>query len=328
MSRRLTIVLLALLYGLGVLLFKRWQRLRAARKGLALVWLEGFDHRALLDELETLYRAGRPGAPGEDEEPPPRQGELLEVGEPLLGEPVSWVLATDFDPERDPDFSALPGPIREAVTRLRAGELAGVETLCEPGQSAELDQAFASLGTHAFLAALYGGDLDRAETILRSLPSWTNGRIAPRLVAAYLGQVAFLRAQLAKDGSRHRWAREARQQLKAAAATSDFAEPAVRALWAKVNLRFFSHALNLELQEILVGRHLRKALTEHPHSPELFFELAYLLARRGQVADAIDNLARAAYFSGSRDFYRRPLLEDPAVSALKPGLVAQVRGKR
>jgi hypothetical protein len=137
--------------------------------------------------------------------------------------------------------------------------------------------------------------------------------------------VAVLRAEIADGGQRARHARTARRHLKVAAATHPYAEPAVRAFFAQVELCFFTNPLNLELVEVRVARHLKRGLSEHPTAPALYFVLGHLLARRGRVSDAIDNLARAAYFSRGRAFYRDLLLGDPMVARMRPGLIVQLK---
>ncbi len=98
-------------------------------------------------------------------------------------------------------------------------------------------------------------------------------------------------------------------------------------LYLREHLRLVhrTHALNLELAVFSAKRRLAEGLARFGDVPALFFARALASARLGQNQAAIDDLARAVYFSQQSEFYVRAVLESPYIEEARPALVFQCR---
>jgi hypothetical protein len=86
-----------------------------------------------------------------------------------------------------------------------------------------------------------------------------------------------------------------------------------------------THPLNLELAVFSAKRRLAHGLTRFGEVPALFFARALASARLGLNQAAIDDLARAVYFSRRSDFYIRAVLDWPYIEEARPALLFQCR---
>ena len=85
------------------------------------------------------------------------------------------------------------------------------------------------------------------------------------------------------------------------------------------------NALNLELSAFNVRRRLRDAIARYGDSPPLYFARARAAAILGLNRRAIDDLARAVYFSQQAPFYVAAVLDTPYIAEARPPLVFQCR---
>lgn len=323
MTRSLWILLVTSGYLVLLFVSHRVRLARARSRGIPASRFAPFDHRTLLEELSEVYEAGLPSerpAPDAPAAPP-------EPARKDLGRPVTFLRPDVWESD---DAAGLSEVAIEARSRVRAGDEASVAEIVDVAQSPADSQALASLGIHAFLERLYAGELDAAARVLSLLPAWTNGLLSPRLVEKHLAQIAYLRGEgagTARDRRAYRHLAEARRRIARAGAGGGFADPGTLALSAHLELRHYTHALNLEWQLVRVGRRLKRALAEHPASAILFYEMALYSAIRGKGEDAVDHLARALYYARGEAFYLSAVIDVPEVARMKPALVHQARAR-
>jgi hypothetical protein len=86
-----------------------------------------------------------------------------------------------------------------------------------------------------------------------------------------------------------------------------------------------THPLNLELQIFSTKRRLSLGLSRYGEQAPLYYARALASALIGFNKAAIDDLARAVYFSRQAPFYLRAVLETPYIEEARPALVQQVR---
>jgi hypothetical protein len=84
-----------------------------------------------------------------------------------------------------------------------------------------------------------------------------------------------------------------------------------------------TNGLNLEVSVFASKYRLTHGLTRYGERPELFFVRALASALVGFNQAAIDDLARAVYFSRQAPFYVRAVLETPYLAEARPALVQQ-----
>jgi len=86
-----------------------------------------------------------------------------------------------------------------------------------------------------------------------------------------------------------------------------------------------THALNLELSVFATKRRLGQGLARFGEEPALFFVRAMASSLLGFNHAAIDDLARAVYFSQQAAFYLRAVVETPYIDEARPALARQCR---
>lgn len=107
-----------------------------------------------------------------------------------------------------------------------------------------------------------------------------------------------------------------------AASPSSAAEVYLREL-LRLSLRV--NAVNRELMVFAAKHRLDLALERFGDAPALYFVRAYASALIGLNRAAINDLARAVYFSRQAPFYVRAVLESPFIAQARPALVYQCR---
>ena len=106
------------------------------------------------------------------------------------------------------------------------------------------------------------------------------------------------------------------------------AEPTSAAeLYLRERLRLVhrTHAFNLELSVFGTKRRLAHALWRFGDRPCLYFVRALASGLVGMNRAAIDDLARAVYFSGQAPFYLRAVVDAPYIPEARPVLAYQCR---
>ncbi|MBI3183005.1 MAG: hypothetical protein HYZ28_12785 [Myxococcales bacterium] len=98
-------------------------------------------------------------------------------------------------------------------------------------------------------------------------------------------------------------------------------------LYLREHLRLSSrvHAANLELQVFSTKRRLGLGLARFGEHPSLFYARAHASALLGFNSSAIDDLARAVYFSRQATFYLRAVTSSPYIEEVRPALAQQCR---
>ncbi|MGQ0508122.1 MAG: hypothetical protein ACT4TC_22720 [Myxococcaceae bacterium] len=98
-------------------------------------------------------------------------------------------------------------------------------------------------------------------------------------------------------------------------------------LYLREYLRLQHHLnpLNLELAVFAAKRRLRAGLLRFGEVPALYYARALASAELGMNHAAIDDLARAVYFSRQSELYVRAVLETPFIEEARPPLVFQCR---
>ncbi len=86
-----------------------------------------------------------------------------------------------------------------------------------------------------------------------------------------------------------------------------------------------THAFNLELAVFSAKRRLAEGLARFGEVPALFYARALASAQLGLNQAAIDDLARAVYFSRQADFYVRAVLDSAYIEEARPALAFQCR---
>jgi hypothetical protein len=86
-----------------------------------------------------------------------------------------------------------------------------------------------------------------------------------------------------------------------------------------------THPLNLELSVFAAKRELGAGLSRFGEAPPLYFVRALASSLVGFNRAAIDDLARAVYYSHQSPFYVRAVLDAPYVEEARPALVYQCR---
>jgi hypothetical protein len=86
-----------------------------------------------------------------------------------------------------------------------------------------------------------------------------------------------------------------------------------------------THALNLELSVFGAKRRLGLGLSRFGEAPELYFVRALASSLLGFNHAAINDLARAVYFSQQAAFYLRAVVETPYIDEARPALAQQCR---
>lgn len=99
--------------------------------------------------------------------------------------------------------------------------------------------------------------------------------------------------------------------------------PAELYLREHLRLSLRANAFNLEFSVFASRRRLTLGLVRFGEHPALFFARARSAALLGFNGAAIDDLARAVYFSDQHPFYLRAVLEVPSIAELRPALVQQ-----
>lgn len=92
-----------------------------------------------------------------------------------------------------------------------------------------------------------------------------------------------------------------------------------------LRLTLLTHSGNLELNVFAAKRRVALALARWGDAPCLYFLRALANSRVGLNRAAIDDLARAVYFSQQRPFFLRAVLDTPYISEVRPALVYQCR---
>jgi hypothetical protein len=114
---------------------------------------------------------------------------------------------------------------------------------------------------------------------------------------------------------------EALQRLERAEPTS------AAELYLRERLRLLhrTHAFNLELSVFGAKRRLSRGLWRFGDRPCLYFVRALASSRVGMNRAAIDDLARAVYFSRQATFYLRAVVDAPYIEEVRPVLAYQCR---
>lgn len=86
-----------------------------------------------------------------------------------------------------------------------------------------------------------------------------------------------------------------------------------------------THSGNLELNVFVVKRRVALGLSRFGDAPCLYFVRAFANAQVGLNRAAIDDLARAVYFSHQHPFYVRAVLDSPYIEKTRPALAYQCR---
>jgi hypothetical protein len=86
-----------------------------------------------------------------------------------------------------------------------------------------------------------------------------------------------------------------------------------------------THPLNLELSVFAAKKQLSAGLTRFGDVPALHFARALASSLIGFNRAAIDDLARAVYYSGEAPFYVRAVLDTPFLDEARPALVFQCK---
>jgi hypothetical protein len=86
-----------------------------------------------------------------------------------------------------------------------------------------------------------------------------------------------------------------------------------------------ANVLNLELAVFGAKRRLSQGLARFGDRPALYFARALASSLIGFNRAAIDDLARAVYFSRQAPFYRQAVISTPYVEEVRPALVQQCR---
>ncbi|MBX5484515.1 MAG: hypothetical protein IRZ16_22055 [Myxococcaceae bacterium] len=84
-------------------------------------------------------------------------------------------------------------------------------------------------------------------------------------------------------------------------------------------------ALNLETRAFATKRRIGQALARFGDTPCLYFVRALASSMVGLNRQAIDDLARAVYFSEQHSFYVRAVLDTPFIAEARPALVYQCK---
>ena len=85
------------------------------------------------------------------------------------------------------------------------------------------------------------------------------------------------------------------------------------------------NAVNLELAVFASKRRLAAAVARFGERPSLFFARALASSLLGFNTSAVDNLARAVYFSRQNPFYLRAVMESAYIEEARPALFQQCR---
>lgn len=86
-----------------------------------------------------------------------------------------------------------------------------------------------------------------------------------------------------------------------------------------------THVFNLELQVLGARRRMAQGLLRFGHAPSLHFGRALAASLVGWNHAAVNDLARAVYFSRTSSFYLRAVLDTPFLEEVRPELVHQCR---
>lgn len=84
-----------------------------------------------------------------------------------------------------------------------------------------------------------------------------------------------------------------------------------------------THFINLELAVFTSKRRLAAAVARFGERPTLFYTRALASSLLGFNASAVDNLARAVYFSRQNPFYLRAVVESAYIESARPALFQQ-----
>lgn len=93
--------------------------------------------------------------------------------------------------------------------------------------------------------------------------------------------------------------------------------------WLRLTRR--THSANLELNVFATKRRVALALARWGDAPCLYYLRAFASSLVGLNRAAIDDLARAVYFSQQRPFFLRAVLDTPYIAEVRPALVYQCR---
>lgn len=104
---------------------------------------------------------------------------------------------------------------------------------------------------------------------------------------------------------------------------AELATPAELYLREHLRLSRRTHAVNLELNVFAAKRRLSLGLARFGEHPALFYARALASALIGFNHAAIDDLARAVYFSRQAPFYLRAVTQTPYIAEARPALAQQ-----
>ncbi len=101
----------------------------------------------------------------------------------------------------------------------------------------------------------------------------------------------------------------------------------VQEVYLREHLSLVHHVngLNLELAVFATKRRLAQALAQHGDHAALYFVRALASSLLGFNHSALNDLARAVYFSGQRPFYLHAVVETAYVEEARPALAQQCR---
>lgn len=192
----------------------------------------------------------------------------------------------------------LPDPAVPPDSRLSTVgcPLPGPQILARPPASGAEER-------HAALCALLAGVSPKEEALLAA--GFSGGQVR------WLKTLSYLSAD----------AEQALQRLE----SGELNTVAELYLREHLSLEHRTHAVNLELQVFSSKRRLGLALRRFGEHPALFFARAQASALLGFNQAAIDDLARAVYFSRQAPFYLRAVLDTPYIAEVRPALAQQCR---
>jgi len=285
-----------------------FRRVRVARGRLARpepAVVERYDHVALAAELEDVRADDDTHGVGPRIVPVPTG--------PLGTLPTAWADA--------PWSFEAPSRLRSARDQLLLGlpDAAAAEALAQDPPP----ESLRSLFTWAFFHRLFAGELGLAGEMAEALR--TLDPASARLCHRLLARLEAVRAELLEPGAaREAAAAAGLAHLRRAGLRTEDPPPAEAGLAAHLEVLRLSF-WDLEWRELVVRRHLRRAMAVHPQAPVLHLVRAHLAAVLGDGPGATDWLARALYYARGNPFYARPIAASAYVARARPALAAQAR---
>lgn len=287
-----------------LLAFRRVRVARGRRSGPEASVVERYDHVALAAELEAVAAADDTKAGGDRVAPVPT-GPLGTLPAPWSDAPWSRAAPSRLAAARDQLLLGLPDP-------------AAAEVLREPAPPESVRSLFA----WAVLHRLFAGELALAADIVEALRTLDAG--ADVLCHRLLARLEAVKAELAGPGPAREAACAAGLKHVRRGATPAAPGPAEAGLAAHLEVLRLSF-WDLEWRELIVRRHLRRALQRYPQAPVLHLVRAHLATVLGDGPGATDWLARALYYARGDAFYARPIAASPYVARVRPALAVQAR---